>query len=51
MTDVKQYTGLHKERFDEEGRGRGLEGRKYWVEGKGWVGNYLTEDNKDKFEK
>jgi hypothetical protein len=27
LTDVKGYTGTHKERFNEDGSGRGLEGR------------------------
>merc|ERR1711970_271230 len=27
MTDTTQYTGAHKERFDESGKGKGIEGR------------------------
>lgn len=27
LTDAKKYTGSHKERFDESGKGKGLEGR------------------------
>ena len=27
LTDTSQYTGAHRHRFDEEGRGRGIEGR------------------------
>ena len=27
LTDASQYTGAHRHRFDEEGRGRGIEGR------------------------
>ena len=27
LTDTKRYTGAHKHRFDENGRGRGLAGR------------------------
>jgi hypothetical protein len=27
LTDTKRYTGAHKHRFDENGRGRGLQGR------------------------
>ena len=27
LTDSSQYTGAHRHRFDEEGRGRGIEGR------------------------
>ena len=37
MTDANLYTGLHKERFDEEGKGRGLEGRDYVPKGAGYV--------------
>lgn len=32
LTDPKNYTGTHKERFDDEGRGRGMAGRKDLVE-------------------
>ena len=27
LTDPKQYTGAHKERFDKDGKGKGLAGR------------------------
>lgn len=27
LTDAKGYTGAHKERFDESGKGKGIEGR------------------------
>lgn len=27
MADTSSYTGLHKHRFDEAGRGKGLQGR------------------------
>jgi len=27
LTDTSKYTGSHRERFDEEGKGRGLSGR------------------------
>ena len=27
-TDASLYTGAHRERFDEEGRGRGIQGRR-----------------------
>ena len=27
MTDTSKYTGAHKQRFDESGKGKGLEGR------------------------
>ena len=35
MTDTSKYTGSHKLRFDEEGKGKGLEGRDSLVKGKG----------------
>ena len=35
MTDTSKYTGTHKLRFDEEGKGRGLEGRDSTPKGKG----------------
>lgn len=37
MTDTSKYTGTHKLRFDEEGKGRGLEGRDSVAKGKGMV--------------
>ena len=27
MTDTSKYTGTHKQRFDAEGKGKGLEGK------------------------
>jgi len=40
MTDTSQYTGSHKERFDDSGKGKGAEGRTDKVDGTGYVGNY-----------
>ena len=37
MTDTSKYTGSHKHRFDEDGKGRGLEGRDSVAKGKGMV--------------
>ena len=37
MTDTSLYTGSHKHRFDEEGKGKGLEGRDSIAKGKGMV--------------
>jgi hypothetical protein len=34
------YTGAHKERFDESGHGRGLEGRDSTATGGGTVAGY-----------
>ena len=35
MTDTSKYTGTHKLRFDEEGKGRGLAGRDSVAKGHG----------------
>ena len=43
MTDASKYTGAHKERFDESGKGKGKEGRTEVVDNKGYVGNYKGE--------
>ncbi len=54
LTDTSRYTGSHKERFDESGKGRGREGREELVENTGYVGAYRnagTYDNKMKAEK
>ncbi|KAK4474075.1 hypothetical protein MN116_003384 [Schistosoma mekongi] len=52
LTDVKGYTGSHKERFDTEtGKGKGIEGREYVVDDKaasGYVGGYKGKDTYDK---
>ena len=45
LTDTSKYTGSHRERFDESGKGKGLEGRyhtdDYTKKGaSGYVGNY-----------
>ncbi|KAM4744197.1 tubulin polymerization-promoting protein family member 3-like [Anableps anableps] len=54
LTDTSLYTGSHKERFDDSGRGKGLEGREDIVENTGYVGAYKdagTYDSKVKGEK
>ncbi|ELT96906.1 hypothetical protein CAPTEDRAFT_21466 [Capitella teleta] len=48
MTDTSKYTGAHKERFDESGKGKGKEGRADTVENSGYVGNYKGENTYDK---
>ncbi|CAH1778571.1 unnamed protein product [Owenia fusiformis] len=48
LTDTKGYTGSHKERFDEEGKGKGIAGRKNILDGSGYVGNYKNKDTYDK---
>ncbi|XP_003384590.1 PREDICTED: tubulin polymerization-promoting protein family member 2-like [Amphimedon queenslandica] len=35
MTDTSKYTGTHKERFDESGKGKGLAGRDSFQKGAG----------------
>uniref|UniRef100_A0A9J8AFM0 Tubulin polymerization-promoting protein family member 3 n=2 Tax=Cyprinus carpio TaxID=7962 RepID=A0A9J8AFM0_CYPCA len=40
LTDTSKYTGSHKERFDESGKGKGKGGREEIVEHTGYVGAY-----------
>ena len=40
MTDTANYTGAHKERFDADGKGKGLDGREDMHDGSGYVGAY-----------
>lgn len=47
MTDTSKYTGAHKERFDEAGQGRGLEGRSDNTENTGYVQGYKHKDTYD----
>ncbi|XP_038162507.1 tubulin polymerization-promoting protein family member 3 isoform X2 [Cyprinodon tularosa] len=54
LTDPSRYTGSHKERFDDSGRGKGREGREEIVENTGYVNAYKnagTYDSKVKPEK
>ncbi|KAK9542184.1 hypothetical protein VZT92_000067 [Zoarces viviparus] len=54
LTDASRYTGSHKGRFDESGKGKGREGREEIVEKTGYVGAYKnagTYDEKMKAEK
>merc|ERR1711931_163275 len=48
MTDTSQYTGAHKERFDESGKGKGKEGRENVVANDGYVTGYKGKDTYDK---
>lgn len=50
MTDTSKYTGSHKERFDEGGKGKGIEGRVDRDEkaAEGYVGGYKGKDTYDK---
>lgn len=48
MTDHTQYTGSHKERFDADGRGKGMDGRHNVTDNSGYVGNYKGAGTYDK---
>lgn len=43
MTDTSKYTGSHKIRFDESGKGRGLEGRESVPKGPGHIPPLVSE--------
>jgi hypothetical protein len=44
MTDAKNYTGSHKERFDADtGKGKGKEGRADVSKNTGYVSSYKNE--------
>ena len=47
MTDTKNYTGAHKERFGDDGKGKGIEGRVDKSNNTGYVQGY---DNADTFD-
>ncbi|KAM6941424.1 tubulin polymerization-promoting protein family member 2 [Lycodopsis pacificus] len=40
LTDTTKYTGAHKERFDESGKGKGKVGREDLPDSSGYVGAY-----------
>lgn len=48
LTDPSKYTGSHKERFDETGKGKGIAGRKDLRENSGYVSGYTHKDTYDK---
>jgi len=48
MTDTSKYTGSHKERFDQSGKGKGIDGRVNKSDNSGYVGNYKGEGTYDK---
>ena len=41
LTDTSKYTGTHKLRFDESGKGRGLAGRDSSVKGSGMAAGHV----------
>lgn len=48
MTDTSQYTGSHAERFDADGKGKGIEGRENKADNSGYVGAYKEAGTFDK---
>lgn len=48
LTDTSKYTGSHKERFDESGKGKGLAGREELTDSSGYVGAYKGSGSYDK---
>lgn len=43
LTDTSKYTGAHKERFGDDGKGKGKSGRVEAANNTGYVGNYKGE--------
>lgn len=48
LTDASKYTGSHKERFDEGGKGRGVAGRKDVYDHAGYVQGYKEQGTFEK---
>ncbi|XP_067000905.2 tubulin polymerization-promoting protein homolog isoform X2 [Anabrus simplex] len=48
LTDPSRYTGAHKQRFDETGKGKGIAGRKDIPDSSGYVQGYQNKDSYDK---
>uniref|UniRef100_A0A915KTH4 Uncharacterized protein n=1 Tax=Romanomermis culicivorax TaxID=13658 RepID=A0A915KTH4_ROMCU len=48
LTDTSKYTGSHKERFDESGKGRGKAGREDLPDSSGYVASYKNKGTYDK---
>lgn len=48
LTDTAKYTGIHKQRFDESGKGKGIAGRKDLPDESGYVSGYQNRDTYDK---
>ncbi|XP_029913235.1 tubulin polymerization-promoting protein family member 2 [Myripristis murdjan] len=47
LTDVSKYTGSHKERFDESGKGKGKAGREEIPDTSGYVSAYKGQGTYD----
>ncbi|KAL1128827.1 hypothetical protein AAG570_013361 [Ranatra chinensis] len=48
LTDTSKYTGSHKQRFNESGKGKGIEGRRELADTSGYVSGYQNKDTYDK---
>ena len=48
LKSTNYHAGSHKERFGEDGKGKGLEGRKELADDSGYVGNYKGAETYDK---
>lgn len=48
LTDTTKYTGAHKQRFDESGKGKGIAGRKDIQDSSGYVHGYQNKDTYSK---
>nr|CAD7202655.1 unnamed protein product [Timema douglasi] len=48
LTDASKYTGAHKQRFDETGKGKGIAGRKDLPDSSGYVQGYVNKDSYNK---
>nr|XP_004672419.1 tubulin polymerization-promoting protein family member 2 [Jaculus jaculus] len=48
LTDTSKYTGSHKERFDESGKGKGIAGREETADNSGYVSGYKGAGTFDK---
>lgn len=44
LTDTTKYTGSHKERFQEDGKGKGIEGRKDLPDSSGYVTGFKGKE-------
>ena len=43
LTDTSKYTGTHKERFDDSGKGKGIAGRKELGDESGYVSGFKNK--------
>lgn len=51
LTDTSKYTGAHKARFDDQGKGKGIEGRTDVADASGYVTAFKDKDTYDKTHK